>query len=126
MAVKKPICWYGPSKKIKELQAGDTLPGGAALLNIAYIDDTDSPYTPGTEDLIVCDLTNGDIDIDLPALASNEGKQYYIKVLADSPASNRVKVDGNGAELIDNKLTQTLKKRDNMFICATSIEWVIL
>lgn len=69
-----------------------------ALVTVTSIDDTDSPYTALiTDQTIICDTTNGEVVVQLPAVASYIGKSWRIKRYG----GNSVTVLPDGSETID-------------------------
>lgn len=57
------------------------------LLQVAAIDDTDSPYALTDDDVIIVDSTVGAVAVDLPAIGTaNDGQMVIIKVRAYSNA----------------------------------------
>lgn len=81
-----------------------------ALVAVTSIDDTDSPYTALTTDyVIMCDCTNGEVVVALPAISGATGKHYSI-VKTDVTA-NPVTVNPNGSETINGATTLTVATR---------------
>lgn len=89
------------------------------------IDNTDSPYTAGHEDVIFADDASGAITINLPAAADNVGKTYTIKKM--SAVATGVTADANGAELIDGSLTYGLTSQyETVGILCDGGNWWVL
>lgn len=83
-----------------------TTPQGSFVAIVTKV-FADSPYTVvSTNEVVLCDTTNGAITVNLPAAASNTGRRLIVKKI-DS-ALNNVTIDASGAELIDGVTTQTL------------------
>lgn len=105
--------------------AADALVGKVVpALNIVTIDDTDSPYTlDGTEDVLLCDATDGAITVNLlsAALAS---KPVDIK---NSGQGSGVTVSAHGAEAIDNDTgDRGLAASDHLRLLPSSSAWWII
>lgn len=87
------------------------------------IDDTDSPYALGDSIAIILgDTSAGNITVNLPAAADSVGRRIWIKNLG----VGTVTVDGNGAETIDDDLTQILAQYSTLQIISDGSEWWIL
>lgn len=83
-------------------------------------------YTATTADwMIRCDASGGAFSINLPAAASNDGREYVI-VKTDS-SFNAVTIDGNASETIGGSTTTTLNSQNEMLtiICDGS-NWQIV
>jgi len=90
-----------------------------------HIDNTDSPYTPGGEGIILCDTTGGAITINLPAVASSSGVLYRVKKL--NASANNVTLDGNGTETIDDSLTKDITAQyESLDVFCDGTEWWVL
>lgn len=91
--------------------SGATLPSwGAASATLSTTTKTtaNSPYTAlNTDDLIRINASGGAVTVNLPAAASNGGKQLIIKKI-DSTV-NTVTIDANASELIDGALTVVIQ-----------------
>jgi len=96
---------------------------GARTLTIAEIDDGDSPYTAGDDDVITVDASGGVVTVELPAIAGITGRRYQIKCI---DSTNVVTIDGDGAETIDGSATVTLVQYDSLVVVAGSSEWHIM
>ena len=85
------------------------------------IDNTDSPYTALASDhIILCNTTAGDITINLPAGVT--GTIYTIK----NTGTGTLTIDGNGAETIEEELTQTISTLNCPKIIFDGTEWWII
>lgn len=92
---------------------------------VVSIDDTDSPYTASYGELVLCDATSGAIVVNLPAAASNAGKQINVKKIDSS--ENTVTVDGNGSETVDGQATQVLSAQyENITTVSDGTNMVII
>lgn len=79
------------------------------------------------DDVVLGDATTGTITITLPAVASMAGRTVVIKKIAPVAPANRVIVDGNGAETIDDALTATLLTRyESITLTSDGVEWWVL
>lgn len=104
-----------------------TLTSGAlATLDVATIDDTDSPFAVTSDNAVVLvDAASGPVVVALPAAASVAGRVYHVKRI-DS-AINAVTVDPDGAETIDGAATLDVAVQwENVTVASTGAEWVIL
>lgn len=84
----------------------------------------DSPYTAAGFRTILVDASSGDITVNLPTVASNDGLEYVIKRIDNS--TNTVTVDADGTELIDETETKELHPRDAMYIISDATQWWII
>lgn len=84
---------------------------------VVSITNADSPYTVlATDDVIICDATDGNTTINLPAIStflSNSSKAYRVKKIDVS--ANTCIIDGNGAETIDDGATATITSQYEAF-----------
>lgn len=86
---------------------------------------SDSPYTAGNEDVILCDCTAGNIIINLPAKSGVPRRIYHIKKIDSS--ANTITVDADGSETIDGATTQVISVQyDCIEIVCGSSEWSII
>jgi len=76
-----------------------------------------------THHIVLCDASSNAITITLPAAASHNSREYYIKAI---DATNLVTVDANGTETIDGKLTKTLALNSTMKIINNGSNWFII
>jgi hypothetical protein len=96
------------------------LPG---YTTVVEIDNTDSPYSPDDEEVIIADSSAGNITISLPAIASNQSKVYSVKNIG----TGTVTLDGNASETIDGATTlDIIIQYDAPKIVATSTEWSVI
>lgn len=95
------------------------------ISDIAIKTVADSPYTAaGTDRVILCDCTGGNITLNLPALAGALKRQLTV-VKTDSTA-NIVTVDASGTELMNGSLTKQLTAQwDCLILTATATGWLI-
>lgn len=99
------------------------LSGSAIELPIQTV--TASSVSLGANDYsVICDCSSNPITVNLPTAVGNT-RIYNVKKVDSS--INKVTIDGNGAELIDNNLTQSLFYRDeSMTIQSDGSNWWIL
>lgn len=95
----------------------------ARRMTVVEIDNTDSPYTAGDVDLIVCDCTGGAITVNLPA--GTVGDSYTV-VKIDGIANN-VTIDGDGTDTINGATTASITaqwevKRVTLYASGTWVE----
>lgn len=93
----------------------------AIAVDLFTTDDT----LDATHYICLVDCTLGDVTLTLPAAAANEGRQYIIKKI--DATGNRVIVDGDGVETIDDFATQELLLQYEaiQIVCDSSEWWVI-
>jgi hypothetical protein len=91
---------------------------------VTLLTSADTPYTVLSSDhFITCDASGGAIEVDLPAVLGNIGKEYVIKI---TDATNAVTIDGNGAETIDGAATLVLNAvYDAAHLICDGTEWSI-
>lgn len=89
---------------------------------VTEIDDGDSPFTLALETHIICDTSGGDITINLPALASSQGRNPKIKNIG----AGTVTLDGSGSEEIDGATTFDLLEDESVELLASSTQWNIM
>ena len=73
-----------------------------------------------TDNIIYVDTAG--ITITLYTAVGNTGRHLYI----DNDSGGEITVDGNGAETIENELTQTMPTDSAMHIYSTGTEWRII
>ena len=101
--------------------AGTVKSEGGRIAPPTSIDNTDSPYTALASDhIILCNTTAGDITINLPAGVT--GTIYTIK----NTGTGTLTIDGNGAETIEEELTQTISTLNCPKIIFDGTEWWII
>ncbi len=89
------------------------------------IDQTDSPYTASLKNTILVDTSGGAVTINLPAVASNVDKVYYVKKITSD--TNQITIDGNASETIDGALTQVIGQYlATLKIVSDGIAWHII
>jgi len=94
-------------------------------VDIASIDDTDSPHTLADEYSVVCDATSNVIVVNLPVAASSTGKVYIIKKIDAS--ANTVTITPNGVETIEGGATYVLTAQYQVaHVVCDGIEWWVL
>ncbi len=76
----------------------------------------DSPYSASWGELVLCNTSGGNLEVDLPAAGSNGGKTLHIKHVT---AGNTLTIDGNGAETIDGNATVTDTTAGNSYLVAS-------
>lgn len=74
-------------------------------------------YAPTTTDY--CILCDGTFDVDLPAAASSNGNEYYIKNIG----SGTITIDANSTELIDSAETLTVAAGVIKHIICDGAKW---
>lgn len=75
-------------------------------------------------DLVLVDTSSGDVTITLPTAVGNQGKVFQIFKTA---SANKIIIDGNGSQTIDEELTQEVYvKLTNIPICSDGANWIIL
>ncbi|MCP4322723.1 MAG: hypothetical protein GY787_12930, partial [Alteromonadales bacterium] len=89
-------------------------------LTLAYTTKT-ANYTVGLDDFTI-DCTANTFTVTLPAVATIVGKIYNIA----NTGTGVITIDGNGSELIQGSLTQTISQWENLHIQATSTGWIVL
>jgi hypothetical protein len=94
---------------------------GSIIRTISSIDDTDSPYSAGYEEYILCDTTAGDVTVELPTAVNNEGRLYKIK--NTGVGINKVIVDGSGSQLIDDVEIFDLFALEALEIVSDGSQW---
>lgn len=94
----------------------------ARRLTVVEIDNTDSPYTAGDEDLIACDCTGGAITVELPT--GTIGDNYHI-VKVDGVANN-VTINPAGSDSINGAVSVTITSQwqSRHAVRYTSTAWV--
>jgi hypothetical protein len=113
--------WDGAS--YTEINAGTA--SGVYNPNVIVRSNADSPYSSAANDVIICDMSLGDVTIVLPVAALNKNAIIVAKKNGSSP--NDVVIDGDGAETIDGSLTQTIKTKYNSFtVICDGFEWFII
>lgn len=97
------------------------------LFHVRYvaIDNTDSPYSPQRETVILCDASGGAITINLPQISTDYGRVLFI-VKIDASA-NAITIDGFGAETIGGNVTLDLTEQNQgIQIIAIGSYWAFL
>lgn len=91
---------------------------------LAYSAKTANYTLVTTDDVIACDTSSNDITLTLPTAVGNTGKQFFIKKIA---VEFSCIIDANGAQTIDDELTQTLRtKHTSVTIVSDGANWLIL
>lgn len=92
----------------------------------AVTSTTTTPYTALSSDQLICmDATAGTKTINLPAIASNLGREYLLKKCDTS--TNSVILDPNASELIEGASTLTMYAPGATYrIVATATQWEII
>jgi len=74
--------------------------------------------------LVDDDTVGGSVTVNLPAVATSQGNNYYIKKLG---VTGSVIVDASGSETIDGQLTQTITEQYvSIEIYCNGTEWFII
>ena len=76
----------------------------------------DSPYSASWGELVLCNTSGGNLEVDLPAAGSNGGKTIHIKHVT---AGNTLTIDGNSSETIDGSATVTDTTAGNSYLVAS-------
>ena len=77
--------------------------------DVVGITDADSPYVPGTNEvLVLVDASSGDVTVSFPTAADWEGRRISVKRTDDTSGGYTVTVDGSGSEELDTGLTATI------------------
>lgn len=87
---------------------------------VLSVDNGDSPVAISTTDrvsLIICDTSSGNIEIDLPAAADNDGRIITIK---KTSSSNTVTIDPNSTETLDGSSTSQTLSFSKSFVTIVS------
>ena len=96
------------------------------MTSVAGVPSPDT-YTATAETVIVCDATNDNVTINLPAASTVTNRIYQIKKIAPASKTATCTVDGNAAETIDGATTQVIKRRyDSIDIVSDGSNWHIL
>jgi len=100
----------------------------ALQLPITAKANTDSPYAIADQDLVVCDLSSGDIELDLPASpATNFVFGVYVGTEgATSTTKHKVTVDGNGNDLGGSSDVLMFVEADCLVCRYNGSQWLIL
>jgi len=82
-------------------------PFGMHMWAVKKIVFSDSPYTVTDLDhILLCDCTNGEITLNLPVVASRQGKPYVI--IKTDTTTNAIVLDGSTTEPVGGQLTQKI------------------
>lgn len=82
---------------------------------------TDTVTLNSTHNVVVCNKGTA-MTVNLPAVASNAGREYIIK----NKGAGVVTVDANASELIDSATTQTLNQWQSTHLVCDGTIWVIV
>lgn len=87
---------------------------------------TSASYTVlSTDHTILCDCTSNAITVNLPTVASSEGRTLHIKKIDSS--GNAVTIDGSGSETIDGSTTKSLSSQwASRIIKSNGSAWYII
>jgi hypothetical protein len=89
---------------INQLVDGAIQKSGPSNHGVKSITSSDSPYTvTEIDELIRVDTTSGNVTINLPAIATSDGRELNIKRV--SGGNNIVTIDANSTETIDGNTT---------------------
>ncbi|HXH17853.1 MAG TPA: hypothetical protein VNJ07_02130 [Chitinophagales bacterium] len=84
-----------------------------------------SDYTAGNNFIILVDAASGNVTVNLPAVASSNGRIYIIKRLDGS--MNSVTIDPNGAEQVDGAATASLAAQyDFVKVFCDGTQWLVI
>ena len=93
---------------------------GSFAVNMSIV--TNNYTATDTDMVILCNTSGGNIRIDLPSVATCEGRIYIIKKISSD--ANIVTIDPFGTETIDDSPMCTLSlPNERMQIVATSLGW---
>lgn len=92
------------------------------------IDNTDSPYSVlDVDHIILVDTSTAVVTVNLPAVASSEGREIIVKDKTGDAATYNVTIDGNAAENIDGAATLTLVTAyQSITLYCDGTEWLII
>ena len=94
----------------------ESLPAASTDFTVASKATGDSPYSASWGELVLCNTSGGNLEIDLPAAGSNGGKTIHIKHVT---AGNTLTIDGNSSETIDGSATVTDTTAGNSYLVAS-------
>lgn len=95
-------------------------------LTIAVLTITgDYTLSPDTDSILLANAVNNEITVTLPTAVGIEGRLFWVKKIDSS--RNKVIIDGDGSETIEDELTQELLwKGDAPMIVSDDAEWHII
>lgn len=94
----------------------ESLPAANTDFTVASKATGDSPYSASWGELVLCNTSGGNLEVDLPAAGSNGGKTIHIKHVT---AGNTLTIDGNSSETIDGNATVTDTTAGNSYLVAS-------
>ena len=94
----------------------ESIPAASTDFTVASKATGDSPYSASWGELVLCNTSGGNLEIDLPAAGSNGGKTIHIKHVT---AGNTLTIDGNSSETIDGSATVTDTTAGNSYLVAS-------
>lgn len=95
---------------------------GTQVRKVRMVTHSDSPFTPSTDHILLCNASTASISITLPAASSSSGVIYNIKKI-DSTL-NAITV--SAPELIDGVSTQAITDLSSMQIVNNGLSWYII
>jgi len=94
----------------------ESIPAASTDFTVVSKATGDSPYSASWGELVLCNTSGGNLEIDLPAAGSNSGKTIHIKHVT---AGNTLTIDGNSSETIDKSATVTDTTAGNSYLVAS-------
>ena len=94
----------------------ESIPAANTDFTVASKATGDSPYSASWGELVLCNTSGGNLEVDLPAAGSNGGKTIHIKHVT---AGNTLTIDGNSSETIDGNATVTDTTAGNSYLVAS-------
>jgi len=94
----------------------ESIPAASTDFTVASKATGDSPYSASWGELVLCNTSGGNLEVDLPAAGSNGGKTIHIKHVT---AGNTLTIDGNSSETIDGSATVTDTTAGNSYLVAS-------
>lgn len=106
---------------------GTTHTKGAIYRQTREINEADTPYTINSDDYYVeVDASISAITINLPAIASSQGRELVIKDRGNA-ATNNITIDANLSETIDGNTTYVITKNyEAVYIIGGPTGWAIV
>jgi hypothetical protein len=94
----------------------ESIPAASTDFTVTSKATGDSPYSASWGELVLCNTSGGNLEVDLPAAGSNGGKTIHIKHVT---AGNTLTIDGNSSETIDGSATVTDTTAGNSYLVAS-------
>ena len=100
---------------------------GSIATRVRTLDGTDSYELKQDDHTVIVNLNNSNVTMDLPPVANAKGRSYRIKRDALAGNNNRLILDADGTEKIDNALTYEVSKNLGVVeIVCDGTQWWIL